>query len=869
MVGGGIAGSSTALALAKTGRKVVVLEQNRLTSGSTWHAAGLIAQLKHSEAMMAMAKYSRDFYASLESEGELPVGWHQTGSLGISRGQVHWKQLQRAVQLLKDVGIEHRVLSDKESVLAVHPLLGGIMDCDDFTGGIHTPTDGIVNPSDACMAVVTLARRAGATFVENCGVEEFIFDSANRRDVRSISGVRTRSGETINCGAVMVACGQWTKQLASKAGVVVPTAIVPHEYAVFDRVEGSSNTLPVVRDYMNKIYIKPEVGGFAVGAFEHPHKDMPEQVAARNAQGFVPADAADELYEESFDKVGDGLDAAMALIPPLAETGIKQWVHGPDTHSCDHDPIMGRAESTTNLYVATGFNSQGIQTGPGVGVAMANWIESGNPSKGPFEGIDFSPCDIRRFHPNSVNDNAWSTARALEGYAKEFGEHPPLEQWETGRGVRFSPLHVQTAADGALFGSLGSAGWERPLHYRDASQLEAAGTSNETLWEEERLSFDYRGCEWLESVAREHRACRESVALFDMSSFGKLEVRGPRAEELLEWCATSMIGASPGGAVLYTQMLNDNAGIESDLTIVRLPGDKGFYLVTGAATCTRDADLLRQAANSLGISDSQVEITEISDDFAVLGLMGPKARQLLAHLTAGPEALSNEAFPFSTMQELQLGLQTGETCNVRALRVSYAGELGWELHVPRHMAVPVYEALHQCALFDADIGELPMAGYRALLECLRIEKGYVHFGHDVTPRDTPLEAGLGFVSAGKLKAGIPFKGRDALEKQKAAGVRRRLVSFKAQDPNVSLWGHEGIYRNGVRVGYLTSGGIGFSSNDGNAIGMGYVQATQDVSKVSKKWVTDGDYHLEVEGKLYPATVHWGCLWDPRGERAKA
>ena len=940
VVGGGIIGASTALSLAERGASVLVLEQNTLTSGTTWHAAGLIAQLKHCEAMVAMACHSTNLFASLEAAGESPVGWHNTGSLGLARSVEHWEQLRRAMELLQEAGVPYAVYdtadyADVAKLRAIHPLL----DLSGVLGAIHTPTDGIVNPSDSCMAVVRAARAAGARFAEHCGAAAISTEgcgaalaSAARgeagggvtldaADVTRAHSVTTVDGETVACGAVVLACGSWTRQLAATIGVVVPTAIVPHQYAVFDKVAGVSNALPVVRDYMRKIYVKPEVGGIAVGAFESPHTDMPAVVAARNASSFVPADAQSELYEQSMDKLEAGLGAAIELLPALAEVGIKQWVHGPDTHSCDHEPVLGRAPFTDNVFVATGFNSQGIQTGPGVGRAMAGWVLDGSPEAVAFPGIDFSSCDVRRFHPPSVAPEAWGTARALEGYAKEFGEHPPHEQWEAGRGVRLSPLHGRLAAAGALFGSVGAAGWERPLHFppREAGfapppcPLEGGGTAKARLFEDEALSFDKAACDWVVSAAREHTACREGVGLFDLSSFGKLLVTGPRAEALLEWAASSSVQAAPDGRVLYTQMLNERGGVESDLTMVSLPptdplleglasdnaasgcaasggaSGRGFYLVTAGTACTRDADHLQRCAAALGLARGDATLHDVTDDFAVLALNGPESRALLRQLWVPPvgdiegigddDALGDVAFPFGTMQNGALQLGGGDSGNVlvacRALRISFAGELGWELHVQSADAPAVFDALHTAASGSRrcriDVDPLPggvfnggrgliNCGYRALLESLRLEKGYMHFGHEVIPAYTALEAGLGFVSAAKLKADTPFSGREALLAQKKVGVSRRLVSFALGEAHadVSLWGHEGIWRDNVRVGFLTSGGIGHTINGGRAIGMGYVESPGG-GRVTKKHVNEGAYEVEVAGRRIPIEASWGAL----------
>jgi len=892
VVGGGIIGASAAWQLARLGRSVLVLEQNTLTSGATWHALGLLGAVKGHGAMVAMVKYSRDFYrdAIIPGTEHNQVGWAQTGSLGLARSPAMWTQLNRAAQRLKNFGIGHALygpgaVKPLREARALHPLLdlegGGVI------GALHTPDDGTVNPIDATMHVVQCARDKGVSFVEGCGVAEL--QSRQLVDgTRVVTGVRTVGGEEVNCSDVLLACGQWTRQIAASIGVNVPVAIVPHQYVVFDKVRPEdgvvTNALPVVRDYDLNYNMKPEVGGFAVGTFEGPHKAMPEEVARRNAgEVLVPATASHELYDDADEKVEDALMNAMGLCPALANCGIKQNVHGPDTHSVDHEPLLGRAPFTDNVWVATGFNSLGIQTGPGVGLALAEWMVHGQP--GRTLGADFAGLDVRRFHPKYTSSYSWCTARALEGYAREYGVKFPTEEFssdERARGMRLSPLHREVTAAGAVFGSIGGSGFERPQHFCSPDAVTGNSTNGAQVFHvEEKLSFAAREAGWWSMVEREHHAAREGVALFDLSSFGKLHVSGADAEAGMDWCTSSAIGqeTTPIGKVVYTQLLNEHGNVEADLTIVPLSEDfsldgcradaalveqpRSFYVVTSPATCTRDADHLLRASRLHGLQRLQIE--EVTDSWATLALAGPQSRCLIERAFPAVD-FSNAAFPPGTAQELGGG--------VKALRVSLVGELGWELHCPKESAPSLWTALHAAGK-QTNVNKgagLINAGHRALMLSLRLEKCFVHFGHDVSPSDSPIEAGLGWISAAKLKAGTPFLGRDALLARKAEGLKKRLVSFSVKAgqelQETSLWGGEGIYRDGVRVGHLTSGGIGHTVNDGRAIGIGYVNlgGPGRSEEEMKAEVLSGSYALEVANGSVAVDVAWDALYDPRSER---
>lgn len=700
-----------------------------------------------------------------------------------------WIQLQRACQLLKDQNIAFELLSGEEAQ-KLHPL----MSADGIHGCVYTPSDGVVNPSDTCMHFARLARDAGVSVMEGVGAVSLNLSRGR------VSSVVASDGQVIPCSTVVVAAGQWTRQLCETAGVHVPTACVPHQYVVFDKMPGADVPLPVIRDYKARIYIKPEVGGFAVGTFEgNPQDVLPESVVHRNITSYVPPSAQFELFDGNIDKAN--LHDAAVRVPGIENIGVKSWVHGPDTHSVDHYPIMGPASAVPNLFVATGFNSQGIQTAGGVGLATKEWIESGYPSS--FKA-DFAELELKRFHPPLAKNSSWVHARALEGYADLYDTVWPLKEVQSGRNMRISPLHDVLRSKGAFFGSVN--GWERPNYFmKNGVDVEVH-------------SYSKDGCQWWDTVAEEHVKCRTEAVLFDMTAFGKLTVKGPRAFEALQFLCSNVISNEPG-SLHYTQMLNDNGGIEADLTVCCVDVDR-FYLVAPSAATARNLHYIQQFAP--GADD--LAVSDVSEVFAVLGIMGPASRDILSRITSAD--LSNEAFPYGSSARIPIAGLEG---SVLALRVSYVGELGWELHVRREDALTLYGLLHAAGPED-----LTDAGWRAIMSSLRIEKRYLHWGTTSPPENHRWRQGCrgrcvtdcktlfkcnSLKTQVKTKTHFDFRGRKAIEEQKKAGLRQRLASFTVEDPSLALWGREGIYRNGERVGYITSGGAGHSVNSGNAVGL--------------------------------------------------
>ncbi|KAJ9459804.1 4-methylaminobutanoate oxidase (formaldehyde-forming) [Diplonema papillatum] len=839
IVGGGIVGVSTARHLAERGHSVLLVDSKALTSGSTWHAAGMLAQLKGNPILSEFVQRSVAKYSELGQD----VGFHRTGSLALARTDDRWTHLRHLAAQLDELNIPYDAYEGEDSLRrlkAVHPLL----QTEHFVGALHIHSDGIVNPADVTMALANEAKSLGATIMPHCKVLDFTVAAPDARDpapafeprystasLRAVHAVKTSKGD-VSCDNLVVAAGQWTRSLCSRIGGImsIPLAPVSHQYVIFDKVPGVTNSVPVIRDYDGRIYIKPEVGGLAVGAFEDAPKRQP---------------LSRELYEEDLDKSLDGLERAMESIPQLQSTGMKASVHGADTHSVDHLPMIGKVPGSANVFVACGFNSQGIQTGYGVGQLLSEYVLDGRPVS--FES-DASCLDVSRCNPQLAESEAWCQDRALEGYGKMYSLHYPDLDWDTHRDARKSSLHDQAKQLGGIFGSVPLHGWERPLWFDPT-----LGYSREPT---ESMTFDNRNSAWYHSVASEHKTCREHVIALDMSSFGKFELSGPGAQTLLQWVATADFSGAEKGKVHYTQFVNEAGGIESDLTVLPV-SNESFYCISGAAAAHRDMAFLVGRAAQLGVD---VAVKDVTDAYSVLAVMGPRSKALLSAVLKDLVSLEDADFPFGTWKELGFG---------RALRVSYVGELGWELHVPYGTAPAVLRSLQaaHAALFDEP---LALGGYHAIMKSLRLEKRFVHHGHDVGSTDTPLEAGLLFVNA-KLRADTPFIARSSLLRQKDEGVSKRLVSFSVDDPTVTLLGHEVIYRNGVLCGYIRSPGIGFTTNNGNAIGVGYVQTGVHGSArevVNKKYVEAGEYEIAAGGRRVPARVSFSPLYDPKNERMR-
>ena len=612
---------------------------------------------------------------------------------------------------------------------------------------------------------------------------------------------------------MVICCGLWSKQLGALAGVSIPIQVVKHQYIVTERVEEGTEGLATVRDPDRGTYFKEEVGGLVLGGYErNPKPGMWTQ---------IPEGFSFQLLEDDWDHFEQHLEQALARVPALENVGVKTITNGPESFTPDGNFMLGETPEVRNLFVGTGFNSFGIASGGGAGWALAEWVATGE------QPLDLWVVDIRRFSALHA-DTAWNRERTLEAYAKHYAMPYPHVEFETGRPRLKSPLYDRMAKAGASFGS--KLGWERPNWFAANGQAP-----------EDVLSFGRQN--WFDAVGEEHRACRERVVIFDQSSFSKYEISGPDAETALGWiCANDV--SRPPGRLIYTQMLNSRGGIECDVTVARLADDR-FYIVTGTGFRTHDAAWIRQ-----NIPDGlDVTLTDITEQWGTLSLFGPKAREVLSQVT--DDDMSNQGFPFATVREISVAGH-----QVRALRVTYVGELGWELHMPTSAMGDAYDAL-------LDAGQahgIAHAGYRAI-ESLRLEKGYRAWGADITPTDTPHEAGLGW--AVKLKSNTPFFGREACQAVVAQTFKKKLACFTVDDPAIMLSGRETILRNGEVVGYLTSAGWGYTI--AKNIGYGYVRNAQGVDD---EYLASGDYELEVACERVPCQLHLKALYDPDMKKVK-
>lgn len=803
VIGGGIIGCSTAYHLMHEGvRDVVVLERHKLTSGTTFHAAGLVGQLRSSANITRLLTYSVDLYDRLEIETGQATGFKQNGGLRLACNAERMTEIRRQATTAHSFGLEMHLLDPSEAC-ALWPL----MEPSDLVGAAYLPTDGQANPSDLTQALAKGARMQGARIVE--GVSVTGIRTAHGR----VTGVVTDAGE-IACESVVNCAGQWAPEIGALAGVSVPLNSMQHQYMVSEPIKGVTPDLPTLRDPDGLIYFKEEVGGLVMGGYErHP---LPW------AETGIPKGFNFSLLDPNFEQFEPLMESALHRVPRLAESGVRQLINGPESFTPDGNFILGEAPELGGFFVGAGFNAYGIAAAGGAGWALASWVAQGEPP------MDLSVVDIRRFgQPHRSRE--WVRERTVEATGKHYTMAWPHEEHESGRPARLSPLYERLKAAGACFGE--KLGWERANWFAKPGETPR-----------DRYSFGRQT--WFANVGEEHRAVRERAGLFDQSSFAKFLMVGPDAASALSWiCANDVARAV--GQITYTQMCNHRGGIACDLTVTRL-GEDRFYIVTGTGAATRDFDWVRRNIPR----GADARLIDVTSSYAVLSLMGPRAREVLQRAT--PADVSNAAFPFAACREIPIG-----GAPVRALRITYVGELGWELHMPSETAPAVYDRLIEAG---ADVG-LANCGYRAI-ESLRLEKGYRAWGSDITSDDTPLEAGLGF--AVKLKSNTPFLGRDALLAQREAGLKKRLVCFTVDDPEVVLLGRETIYRDGERVGYLGSAGFGYTL--GCNIGYGYIRAD---SPIGRDESVQGRYKLEVAGEAVPCMAHAGPLYDPKMARVKA
>jgi glycine cleavage system aminomethyltransferase T/glycine/D-amino acid oxidase-like deaminating enzyme len=805
IIGGGVIGTSVAYHLAKAGcRDVLLLEQGQLSCGTTWHAAGLVGQLRATESGTRLVQYSTALYARLAEEVGLATGFVRCGGVIVARAPERLVQLRRTAAAAAAYGLSCDIITPQRAAE-----LWPVMDVSDLCGAVWLPDDGKANPADLTYALAKGARDGGVVIRERTKVTGVLTARG------AVTGVRTAGGD-IEAEIVVNCAGQWAKQVGAWCGVTVPLHSCEHFYAVTEPIDGVHRDLPILRDPDGYTYFKEEVGGLVVGGFEP------------NAKPWVAPDALPDPFEfqllaEDWDHFSVLADEAQRRVPALRTAGIKKLYNGPESFTPDNQFIIGEAPECRNFFVAAGFNSVGIASAGGAGQALAEWILTGDP------GIDLTAADIRRFARFHGN-NSWLRDRVGEILGLHYALPWPNRELATARPFRRSPVHHLLEAAGACFGS--RMGWERPNFFAPPG-------------DQPRIEYSWGAQNWLPACAAEQRAARRDVAVFDETSFSKYLLTGPDAEQVLQWLCTADVAVEPGWTV-YTGLLNERGTYESDVTVTRL-SELEYLLVSSAATTERDKHHIRTRMPA----GARATLVDVTSAYAVFGVMGPRSRDLLAALSG--DDFSDAAFPFRASREVSLGYFT-----VRATRITYVGELGWELYVPAEFAVGVYELLRAAG---SEFG-LVNAGYYAI-ESMRLEKGYRAFGRELTPDYGPVEAGLLF--ACKLRTDISFLGREAVEKARAEGPRRRLVSLVLEDPGAMMWGGELVLRDGAPVGQVTSAAWGEAL--GAVAGLAYVWDPGG-GVVTPELVRTGSYQVNVGGEVTGARVSMRPPFDPASERVR-
>ncbi len=797
IIGGGVVGASVAYHLTKAGwSDVLLLEQGQLSGGTTWHAAGLIGQLRATESGTRLVQYGTALYRQLEAETGLGTGYKRCGGVTVARTPERMVQLQRTAANAAAYDLTCEVISP-ERARELYPIL----EHRDLVGALWLPDDGTVNPSDLTQALAKGARSGGARILERVRVLD-VLQHAGR-----VTGVRTDHGD-VEAEIVVNCAGQWAKAVGALAGVNVPLHSAEHFYVVSERIEGVHPMLPILRDPDGYTYFKEEVGGLVIGGFEPTAKPWV-------APDAIPYPFEFQLLGEDWDHFSVLMESALERIPALQHTGIKKFYDGPESFTPDNQFILGEAPELTNFFVAAGFNSVGIMTAGGAGRALAEWIVAGEPTS------DLTAVDIRRFAPFHGNTQ-WLRDRVSEVLGIHYALPWPNRELLSARPFRRSPLHERLEARGALFGS--RMGWERP------NVFGPVGAELEYSWDKPH---------WVPWSSLEQQATRSSVAVFDETSFGKLLIRGRDAERVLQWLCTADV-AVPVGRVVYTGLLNSRGGYEADVTITRTGLDEFLY-ITSSASVERDRDWIRR---HIGIDD-HVDVVDVSSAYAVLGVMGPRSRELLQRLTR--VSMAHEDFPFATSRVIDLGHAT-----VRATRITYVGELGWELYIPTEFAAGVYDRIMDAG---ADLG-VTDAGYYAI-NALRLEKGYRAWPAELQPDRTPVDAGMLF--ACKLRTDIDFLGRRAVEAAVERGPARELVSFVLGDPEVMPWGGELVLAGDEPVGQVTS--AAWAATTGAGVGLAYLRPGS--------LPTDGMVTVNVGGRLVPAQASRQAPYDPQNTRIRS
>jgi len=798
IIGGGIVGCSIAYHLAKRGvSDVVLLERKQLTCGTTWHAAGLVSMLWGTPYLTKLAEYTHELYAGLEEETGQATGYRRIGSLSVARTTERLEELRRTSSMASVFGVESEMI-DVDRLPEFYPEIN----TEGILGALYIEKDGQTNAIDTTMALTKGARNHGAKVLENIKVEEILVE-----DGKAV-GAKTDQG-SIAADNVVLAGGLWSRDIAAKIGVDLPLYACEHYYVVTEDIEGLTSR-PVLRDFDKGVYIKEDTGKILMGWFEHNAVGCP--------MDRIPEDFAFDEFPCDLEHMEEYLLRGMGTLPVLEETGIRLFFNGPESFTPDNLHLLGPTPEVDNFYVACGMNSKGLAAGGGIGKVMADWIIDGYPPG------DIWDCDVRRFHPVQC-EQAYVEARIPEALGHTYAMHWPFYQYKTARDKLHSPVHQVLKDQGACFGEL--AGFERPYWFaRDDAKAE--------------YDYSYKRQNWFKFYAREHMAVRQNVGIYDVSSFGKFEVTGPDAEQALQWICAGDVGVEPGNLV-YTQWLNERGGIKADLTVSRTDHDR-FMVITFIGTYNKDLWHLKKHLQG------DVQLRDISADYACLALQGPNARTVLEKIAETD--VSAEGFAFGSGRYTKVA-----GVKVWLQRISYVGELGWELFIPADLATGVFTELQRAGA-EFDVSNVGLHAVNSL----RLEKGYRHWGHDIGTEDNLVQAGLGF--AAKPDAS-DFIGRDAFLQAKAAGLPdRRLVQFKLDDPEPLLYHNEPIVMDGRIVGYLTSGM--YCHSVGAAIGMGYVE----VPDLTADRIAEADFEIEIAKERFAAHASLRGLYDPTSSRMK-
>ncbi len=806
IIGGGVAGCSVAYHLAKQGwKEVVLLERKQLTCGTTWHAAGLIAQLRATKNMTRLAKYSQELYGELEQETGVATGFKRCGSITVALTEERKEEIYRQASMARafDVLIEEISPTD---VKQRYPHLN----VSDVTGAVYLEKDGQGDPANIALALAKGARQYGAQIIE--GVKVTAISKTSGR-VSGVSWQRdsTQGSDqgTIDADFVVNCAGMWGHDIGRMAGVNVPLQACEHFYIVSESIDGLTQ-LPVLRVPDECAYYKEDAGKMLLGAFEPVSKPW--------GMNGISEDFCFDQLPEDFDHFEPILEKAVNRMPLLGEAGIHTFFNGPESFTPDDAYHLGEAPELQNYFVCAGFNSVGIQSSGGAGMALAYWMEHGHP---PF---DLSDVDIRRMQP-FMGNKTYLVNRVTETLGLLYADHYPYRQMASARGVRRTPLHEYLRQQGAVFGE--TAGWERANWFANPGQ-------------KAEYEYSWKRQNWFDNAKAEHMAIRTNVGMYDMTSFGKIRIEGRDAEAFLNRVCGNNLSVETG-KIVYTQMLNERAGIEADVTVTRL-SETAYLMVTPAATVIRDMAWLQRHQG-----DANVVLVDVTANEGVIAVMGPNATKLLSAVSPHDWSIDNHPFGAAKPVEVGMGL-------ARAHRVTYVGESGFELYSSSDQTPHVFETLLEAgAQFD-----LKLCGMHMMDSC-RIEKAYRHFGHDITDEDHVLEAGLGFaVKTDKAD----FIGRDAVLRKKDEGLKTRLVQFKLEDAEPLLYHNEPIIRDGKIVSYLTSGNYGHAL--GAAIGLGYVpcegQSAEDIKS--------SDYEIEIAGTRVKAQASLAPMYDPRSERVR-